>query len=209
MPVRNSIKIYAENHFYHVYNRGVNKGNIFTDESDYTFFLALLKRYLSAEAVRDSIGRLVPNYASEVELVAYCLMPNHYHMLIYLNEKPGLEHLMRSVMTAYSRYYNRRHGRVGALFQGNYLASMISSDSYLWQVSRYIHLNPLDIRKKPLDYPYSSIGYYTGARSAAWVHVEHLVDGASDCQNYTEFVNEDVDSHIENISLKHELASLD
>jgi len=207
MPTRNIVKEYGEGEYYHVYNRGVNKSLIFYDEFDYGYFLNLFKKYLSPEPARDSSRRLLPNYAHEVELVAYCLMPNHYHLMFYLKEKQGIEHVMRSVMTAYSMYVNRRHKRVGALFQNHFLASRITNDSYFWQVARYIHLNPLDIHQSPLNYPYSSIEYIRGSKSAEWLHASHLVGSSDERRRFVDSLYDGEEYHELYHNLRHELAN--
>lgn len=151
--------------------------DIFRGPEDYALFLSLLKRYLVPGERVSSYGHIVPNYAGKVELIAYCLMPNHYHFMVYLLDADGLEGLMRSVMTTYSMYFNRKYKRTGTLFEGRFLASRITSDPYYWQVSRYIHLNPLDINQNVFDYPYSSVRYFVDTWHADWVHPQHVVSG--------------------------------
>lgn len=184
MPKRNRVKVYGEGEYYHCYNRGVDKGLIFRDADDYAFFLGLFKRYLSPEISRDANRRTYPNYASEVDLVAYCLMPNHYHLLFYLKEGQGIKHVIQSVMTAYSGYYNHRYTRTGALFEGTFLASRIGSEIYFNYISHYIHANPLDIKRDISTYPYSSIGYFDGTKTAAWVHPEYIVQTEKERNEY-------------------------
>lgn len=186
MPKRNAIKEYGAEEFYHVYNRGVNKAPIFQEDADKLYFLGLMKRYLGLEAAKDRLGRERPNFAKEVDLVAYCLMGNHFHLLVYLKERDGLEKLMRSLMTSYSMYFNRKYKRTGGLFEGRFLASRITSDTYLWHVSRYIHLNPLDLGSRYEVYPFSSIGYFRGEKQAEWVHPEYLVTEEKERQDYIE-----------------------
>ena len=184
MPKRNRVKEYGEGEYYHCYNRGVNKEPIFRDTDDYAYFLSLFKRYLSPEISRDATRRPYPNYADEVDLVAYCLMPNHYHLLLYLKEGPGIKHLIQSVMTAYSGYYNHRYKRTGALFEGTFLASRIGSETYFDYVSHYIHANPLDIKRDVLTYPYSSIGYFAGKKTATWIHPERIAQTEEERREY-------------------------
>lgn len=201
------MKQYGEEQFYHVYNRGVNKANIFEDELDYKYFLTLLKQRLSPEITYDRKHREVANFSKEVDLVAYCLMPNHYHLMFFLKEKQGIERLMRSAMTAYSGYFNKRHGRVGSLFQNHFLASRISSDVYLWQVSRYIHLNPLDIGREPEHYPFSSLRYYDGRAEAVWLQTGYFATTYDEFQKFKAFVLDDSDRHQHMNVIKYELAN--
>ena len=207
MPTRNIVKEYAEDSYYHVYNRGVNKELIFKDDLDYEYFLGLFKQRLSREPARDRTRRPVAHFYQKVELVAYCLMPNHYHLLLYLKDKDGIERLMRSVMTAYSGYFNRRHGRVGKLFQNHFLASRISSDAHLMQVSWYIHSNALDIGRSVTSYPYSSIRYFGGSKNAEWVHPERIVTNHHERSLYLIDLAREADHHELYHRLKHELAN--
>ncbi len=207
MPTRNSIKVYGEEQYYHVYNRGVNKADIFREDVDYVFFLHLLKRHLSSKERTDSYGRKVRNYRDEIELNAYCLMSNHFHLLLYLKQKDGLVHLMRSVMTTYTMYFNKKYDRTGTLYEGVFLASPITNDFYLWHVTRYIHLNPAGIGKKFRTYPYSSIDYFSGSKHSSWVHPERLVVTPEEQTQYMEFVADYETMHAEKDKLKHILAA--
>jgi REP element-mobilizing transposase RayT len=186
MPSRNVIKVYAPDSYYHVYNRGVGKQTIFHDEQDYTVFLGLLKRHLDAEPHQDRQGRQYDHLYDDVELLAYCLMPNHFHLLLYLKEPGAITRLLRGMSTAYTMYYNKRYTRVGGLFQGTYKASRITTDDYLTHISRYIHLNPA----KPLDYRWSSLDYYLGRKQAQWVKPEKILDMFKNSDEYRQFVQD-------------------
>lgn len=166
MPTKNAIKIYAPDSYYHVYNRGVNKQQIFEDDNDKVYFLSLLKRYLSREVSQRKKHVIYVSLSDEIDLLAYCLMDNHFHILFYQYADPGaIANLMRRVMTSYSMYFNKRYDRVGPLFQGRYLASRIDSDPYLHHTSRYIHRNP----KLWSEYEFSSLRYYAGEAHADWI----------------------------------------
>ena len=166
MPARNVTKQYQEDTYYHVYNRGTEKRVIFKDDQDYKMFLHFLKRHLTRQAEPNSRNQVYESYAGRVELLAYCLMPNHYHLLFYLNnDTKAISELMRKVAGTYTAYFNRRHNRVGYLFQGTYKASVVDSDSYLLHISRFIHRNPEDYYK----WPYSSLQYYIGDWNSDWV----------------------------------------
>ena len=207
MPTRNIIKDYGEGEYYHAYNRGVAKMDIFRDDEDYVVLLSLFKRYLSPEIAKDAKRCAFPNYRESVDLVAYCLMPNHYHLLLYLKERQGIEKLMRSVMTSYSGYFNKKYSRVGGLFQNHFLAARIPSDSYLWQVSRYIHLNPIDIGEDPAAYKFSSLQYYRGGTSAQWLSETRLVGTSLEREQYLKFVLDDKERHQEMNEIKRLLAN--
>jgi putative transposase len=207
MPKRNSVKIYGVDNYYHLYNRGVNKQDIFLEPEDRFYFLSLFERHLSNEDESDSHKRPFTKFDTEVELIAFCLMSNHFHLLCYLKEPEGLIHLMRSVMTAYTMYFNKKYRRTGGLYEGIFLASRITNDAYLWHVSRYIHLNPMDTGQDFRQYPYSSIDYFVGNRHASWLHPEKLVQTASEKDQYLEFVSDYQTMHQDMSLLKNILAS--
>ncbi len=184
MPAKNSIKIYAENAIYHVYNRGVEKRIIFQDDQDYKVFLSYLKEYLSPplkieDLIKKSfdlkgrtfkgIARQPNNYSNQIELLAYCLMPNHFHLMIKQNEnKNSINEFVQSLLVRYSMYFNKRYNRVGSLFQGKYKAVMVLDELYLLHLSRYIHLNPSEYTTDLVN-SYSSYGEYLGIRNTDWV----------------------------------------
>jgi putative transposase len=190
MPSRNTVREFAPHHYYHVYNRGVEKRIIFNDDQDYRMFLALLKRYLLVdenESHRSPKRQLYTPVGKEVELLAYCLMPNHFHLLFYQLDKDGITKLMRRVITGYVMYYNAKHKRVGALFQGKYKASLVNADDYLSHISRYIHLNPRDYK----SWPYSSLGYYKGNKDSGWLHKDKVLSiFNNDNFKYLEFLQD-------------------
>lgn len=190
MPSKYTLRVFSENAYYHVFNRGVEKRIIFNNDSDYKLFLHLLKFYLSPqnEAITHPLEdypepnikpvktRPLTNLHREVELVAYCLMPNHFHLLIKQLTRNGMTKLMRSLSTTYTMYFNKKYQRVGSLFQGKYKAALINQDSYLLHLSRYVHLNPITAGlltgSDPVRWPYSSYQYYLGYKKADWVKPE-------------------------------------
>jgi putative transposase len=189
MPAKNSRKIYIKDGYYHTYNRGVEKRDIYLDDQDYTVFLHLLKYYLSPPPENENKHPLknlpdikivrprpLKNLNNEIELMAFCLMPNHYHLLIKQNSIDGMQKLIRNLTTIYSMYFNKRYDRVGYLFQGRYKAVMITKDSYLLHLSRYIHLNPVGLTgPHPVNYPYSSYLYYLNKKRAGWIKPDFIL----------------------------------
>lgn len=189
MASKNVIRQFTENGIYHVYNRGVEKRDIFLDDQDYAVFLHLLKYYLSPidpkgehplmEFKNFSIVRPRPlaNIEKEVNLIEYCLMPNHFHLIIQQISIDGVTKLLRRIATTYAMYFNKRYKRVGYLFQGPYKAVLVETDSYLLHLSRYIHLNPIDLTRRELvNYPYSSYKYFIGSARAGWVKPRIILD---------------------------------
>lgn len=166
MPTKNAVKVYVPESYYHVYNRGVDKQPIFHDDSDKAYLLSLFKKYLSPVVIKRKGHTAFASYSGIIDLLAYCLMDNHFHLLFYQHaDLEALVGLMRRIMTSYSMYFNKKYDRVGPLFQGRYLASRIDNDPYLHHVSRYIHRNP----KFWSEYQFSSLRYYTSDAHADWV----------------------------------------
>ena len=198
MPARNVIKTYVPDSYYHVYNRGVSKQTIFRDEQDYEVFLGLLKRYLSPTPTLRANRVPYPSYAGEVQLLSYCLMPNHFHLQLYQTSEEGMQLLLKSVSVAYSMYFNKKHKRVGAVFQQRYRAVRIVNDAQLVHISRYIHMNPAQYDA----WEWSSLPYYLEKQRADWIH-PYLDEGIT---NYRLFLKEYESRRNELEKLKQELA---
>ncbi len=209
MPSKNIVREFAEHQYYHVYNRGVEKRKIFLDEQDFTVFLGLLKKYLGEDEPKAKMPRSVnrhrvPKLTDEVRLLTYCLMPNHFHLLLFQYSQDGVQKLMRRVMTGYAMYFNNRYDRVGSLFQGPYKASHITKDSYLLHISRYIHLNPAEYK----SWHYSSYRYFTEqVRAPSWLNKTMTLELFDNKEQYLEFVDDYVAARDELSLLKHALAN--
>lgn len=188
MPAKNVLKSYVEDGYYHIYNRGVEKRTIFQDDQDYKVFLSYLKNCLEpplkpkekkiriGNTVFTKLEKSSKNFYQEIELLAYCLMPNHFHLLAKQKSPRSIESFARSLLTKYSTYFNKRYSRVGTLFQGTYKAALIKEENYLLHLSRYIHLNPdKDVKDTPLHLCYSSYGDYLGFRKTKWVKTELIL----------------------------------
>ncbi|QQS65273.1 transposase [Candidatus Saccharibacteria bacterium] len=175
MPGKNSRKIYSSEHYYHVYNRGVGKQIIFHDSFDKSHFLHIIKRHLDPTDKSTRSDKLpYRKFNDDIELLSYCLMGNHFHLLLYVKGRAeNLPIFIQSVMTAYTMHYNKRYKRVGSLFQGVYKASMILDESYLLHITRYIHLNPRNYQ----NYFYSSLRYYLdGSICPKWLNPKRILE---------------------------------
>lgn len=203
MPSRNIIKTYVPDSYYHIYCRGVNKDTVFNQSKDYAVFLNLLKRYLSKKPVKDKQGREYIHLYGELELLSYCLMPNHFHLLIYQISSTAMQQLMHGVLTSYSGYFNKTNGRRGPLFESCYKASLISNDSYLEHISRYIHLNPNNWK----DYKYSSLPYYIDKSRAEWLRHKRISNLFDPQQSYVQFLEDYDDYKLSLNEIRDELAN--
>ncbi|MBI2611860.1 transposase [Candidatus Gottesmanbacteria bacterium] len=182
MPAKNTTKIYIENGYYHVYNRGVEKRDIFLDNQDYSSLLYLLKYYLIPPRIDDR-KQNKKSLNKEIKLLAFCLMPNHYHLLIKQFSSTGMTKLLRAIWTNYVAYFNEKYNRVGGLFQGKYKAALVDNEMYLIHLTSYIHQNPRELNRvgpwsgsDPLqNYPYSSYAYYLESKTADWIDANEIL----------------------------------
>lgn len=142
---------FANGEFFHIYNRGVDKRIIFQDSSDYLRFLRSVKEFNDNNHTYSystlSSPRKITTIDSDplVRVVAYCLMPNHFHLLLEQLCDNGITNFLHRLGTGYTNYFNLKNKRIGRLFQGSYRAIRVDSTDYLLHLSRYIHLNPLDL----------------------------------------------------------------
>ena len=173
------LRVEYEGAIYHVMNRGDRREPIFQDDKD-------------RECLMATLGEVCAKTGWQV--LALCLMPNHFHLLIKLLAYSGMTELMQKVLTAYSMYFNKRYKRVGHLFQGVYKAVLVDKEDYLLYVTRYIHENPLELsgmtRSDLVNYPYSSYAYYLKEKHADWVKTDYILDFFNEKQTYKEFVED-------------------
>ena len=203
MPSRNIIKEYKENTYYHIYNRGVDKRTIFLDKNDYKKFLGYLKFYLSpidlqGQTLKVAPSRALKNYTDYIQLLTYCLMPNHFHLLIHQTIALAIAGFMQSLCTKYSIYFNKKSNRSGPLFQGRYRAVEVTSEEQLIYLTKYIHRNPIDILPSRTDlegYKYSSYGNYLKRFSQDWIKTDGILEYFKN-SSYKEFVEETEDKDI-------------
>ncbi len=152
MSIRKVDLVSGEN--YHIYNRGNSKQKIFLDKEDYLRFLGLLyacnqKDYLKVGNLNK--GQTLFDIEREEPLVsigAYCLIPNHFHLLVTQFEDDNISNFMQKLSTAYSMYFNKKYKRTGSLFEGKFKSQHINRDQYLKYIFSYIHLNPIKLIQK-------------------------------------------------------------
>src|SRR5580693_5795855 len=146
---------------YHVISRGNNRRKVFRTSADYERFTGIMHAQKSK----------LPFY-----LYAYCLMPNHIHLLIERRDD-SVSKIMQRVLTAYSQYHNRKYNKIGHVFQGRYKSILCQTDEYLGELVRYIHLNPVRARmvRQAEDYEYSGHRAYIGLNGSGLVDVDPVV----------------------------------
>lgn len=181
---------FAPEEWYHIYTQGIDKRNIFLDKSDFERFQALLYLANSGEPIDFEIIRAkkltqeelfaVPRPKTLVSIAAYCLMKNHPHLIVQEKEDGGITSFMRKLGTAYTMYFNRKHGRIGNLMVKPFRSKHIEDDRYLRRVVQYVHLNPAEtfeyawkkgkvrnmpiLKQRLLNYKFSSLSDYFGGK---------------------------------------------
>ena len=146
---------------YHVTSRGDRHEAIFVDDDD---------RYALLEVVGQALSRF------DAQMLAYCLMGNHYHFVLHTRQG-NLSLLMRHINGVYTQTFNRRHSKVGHLFQGRFIAILVDRDAYLLEVCRYVELNPVraGVARKPEAWRWSSYRTHIGLAAApVWLDVDGL-----------------------------------
>ena len=154
---------FANDQFYHIYNRGVDKRKIFLAEKDYFRFIHDLFEFNDTKAVLNANFRFTKSQRAEnyggpasivvlrepkrrlVDIISFCLMPNHFHFILKQLSDGGIAKFMQKIGTAYAMYFNQKHKRSGVLFQGRFRAILIDKDEYFLPLSGYIHSNPIEI----------------------------------------------------------------
>lgn len=210
MPARNSIKQYVENSYYHIYNRGVEKRLIFLDQQDYSVFLKYLSEYLLekdekalgqqfdsptlSSREKDKILRLLRlnNFYDEITMLAYCLMPNHFHFFVKQKSANSIARFMQSLFTRYTMYFNKRYKRVGSLFQAVYKGVLVTHQEQFLYLSKYIH-------KQALASQPSSYEDYLEKTHTLWVKPDEILTHFSNTNpklTYKAFVEERDDFEI-------------
>ncbi len=220
MPLRNIPLVEGE--IYHLFNRGVEHRPIFSDTRDYRRFTQTVEFYrfllppvrlslfleMSGEKRSEFWKQLERDKKKQVEIFCYCLMPNHFHLVVRQLEEGGISNFLRLVQNSYVKYFNLKYKRVGPLLQGQFKAIRIETDEQLLHVSRYIHLNPyssflvksLEALKK---YPWSSLPDYLEGKSKQFLNKEFILGFFSTLGDYQKFVFDQADYQRELDRIKH------
>lgn len=201
------LELFRDGAVYHVYNRGVDKRNLFADDADRQRFIKGLivfnevgrKSQRSLAAIDDPI----PSDRPCVDVVAYCLMPNHYHLMLRQISTGGISEFMHRIGVGYTNYFNKRHDRRGSLLETAYKIKRSKNLVQQRHLSRYIHLNPLELiglewKKRKVDwkkaesfllsYAWSSFRHFVGAETQSFVRPEMAMRGVGNAEDYVRFL---------------------
>ena len=166
---------FAQGEYYHVYNRGVNRQPIFRCDDNYEFLLHRVKRYVAQW---------------QIVVIAYCLMPNHYHFVLLQAGEHSISRFVQSLFNSYTKAFNKMYARSGTLFEGPFRATHVTDDAYLLHLCRYVHLNPLeaelvaDLR----EWPYSNYLEWIEQRNGILIDREFVSSHFPTPAEYVQFV---------------------
>lgn len=176
-------RIWLPNYFYHIVCRGNRRDALFKDESDFETFLRMLEQI---------------NKKTPFELASYCLMTNHFHLQMRSKDQP-ISKVMSLINKRYADYYNTKNSITGHVFEKRYYDKIIDSKQGMLEVSRYIHLNPLEARMviKAQNYRWSSYRYYLHTSTHHMLNMDAVLgyfpgSGMEKREKYREFVGEDI-----------------
>ncbi len=168
---------FLQHHYYHLYNRGAHRESIFREDDNYIFVLKRIKKYI---------------IELQLTIIAYCLMPNHYHLLVRQDGNLAAGILPQRVFNSYGKAYNRRYGHSGTLFEGPYKPRLVDSQPYLLHLCRYIHANPVKdgIVTHLLEWPYSNYFEWIDLRQGTLVDKEFVEAHFKTPEEYEAFVQD-------------------
>ncbi len=190
MPRRDII--FARGQYYHIFNRGAGRQTLFKEESNFDYVLRKANQY--CQEFKHSV-------------IAFCLLPNHYHFLIRQDGKIPVSELPKRVFGGYSRAVFRKYGWSGTLFEGRYKAKLVDTDAYLFHLCRYIHANPVihGIVEQPEDWFYSNYQEWLGERVGKLTDKNFIIDNFPETSTNELFVQE----YLKDRQSPNELAYLD
>ena len=178
MPyARKDTLIWQAGMYYHIYNRGARQLTIFREPPNYIFTISKIKEY---------------SQANKISVIAYCLMPSHYHFLVRQDGEKPAGKLPQSVFNSYSKAYNKKYAHSGTLFEGRFRAKAIQANSHLLHLCRYIHCNPVKdgLVADPADWPYSNYLEWVESRPGSLADRDFIKTQFSNAKEYQVFVQE-------------------
>lgn len=207
MPSNRKI-VFANGEYYHLFNRGVEKRPVFTNRREFLRAMELVNFYrfekpplryskYLALGEEQKLNFLVSLTKKTVEMIAFCLMGNHFHFLVKQVKDNGISKFMANFMNSYTKHFNTKYQRVGPLFSGAFKAVHVDSDDQLIHLSRYIHLNPVTgfrVKVEELkNYQWSSYPSYVGDSDINFVDKEPIMNFFKKPVKYEEFVLDQAD----------------
>lgn len=198
--------IFANEECYHIYNRGVDKREVFGSDDDYLRFLLGMREFNVEDPIgslyekrmkfQKSLGSKSPNSkgllepkVELVEIICYCLNPNHYHFILKQKSERGIEKFMHKVSMGYTNYFNKKNKRAGSLFQGPFKSIHIDTNEYLLHLSVYVNKNDFIHGYGKIKWQYSSYLDYVGERDGKLCHKEIILGQFKNKKDYANFMD--------------------
>jgi len=194
---------FADDYIYHIYSRSIAKFKIFNSKGEFGRFVDLMNllRYenfeysfsrfaeLSASYKKREIDKLMAHSEKTIDILAYCLMPTHFHFILKQRRDGGITQYMMRLLNGYSRYFNIKHQRSGPLWSSRFKSVIVEDDEQLLHLSRYIHLNPTSagLVENPEDWQYSSYNEYLSNKEFICSYKKNIV---IDPAQYKKFTND-------------------
>jgi len=203
--------------YYHVLNRSIAKYQIFNNTEDYSRIIELIDLYRFAEFPckyskflsfcpthrRAIIDNLTKKSDQLVDIIAYCIMPTHIHLILKQLKDNGITKYMSKILDSYSRYFNIHHDRKGPLWESHFNSILVGSDEQMLHLTRYIHLNAVSagLVKKPQQWHFSSYNEYLGKTRHRLCRFDEIMD--IDPEKYRKFVLDRISYQKELSRIKH------
>ena len=198
--------IFANEEYYHIYIRGVDKRDVFLEDFDYVRFLTSMREFNVTNPIgslyeiklksQKDLGSKSPNSkglleskSELVEIIAYCLNPNHYHFILKQKSERGIEKFMHKVSMGYTNYFNKKNARSGSLFQGPFKSIHIDTNEYLLHLSAYVNKNNFIHGYNDKNWQYSSYLDYIGKRNGKLCNKEIILGQFKDEKEYADFID--------------------
>jgi len=170
--------MYQESGIYHIYNRGCNHDNIFFKKENYRYLIKKFEETISLYSI---------------EMIAYCLMPNHYHLLVRQNSERPISKWLQQIFNGYTQAVNKQEGRSGTLFQGRPRHILIDSEEYLLDLIGYIHFNPVKagLTTRPKDWEFSNCREWYGQRRSKLISEKFIREflSRSEYKDFMQYYN--------------------
>ena len=196
----------ASGNYYHIFNRSIAQYRIFEDENLSSRFIQIIDLYrfidfsyrysdfsnLSEQNQEIIVDRLQISDKKYVEIIAYCVMPTHFHLILKQDAEAGITKYMAKVLNSYSRYFNLSHGRKGPLWESHFDSVLVKNDEQMLHLTRYIHLNPVSagLVKNPESWKYSSYLEYLSSKEGGLCSYDEIIDITP--SQYQKFINDQI-----------------
>ncbi|MBL7078051.1 transposase [Candidatus Shapirobacteria bacterium] len=211
-------------HYYHIYNRGIDFRPIFSDKRGYQRFIKLLEYYRFANfpfsfsklkrLSQEDRGKLLQSLDKKnhtlIGIVCFCLMPNHFHLLVKQTQDDGVSWFVSQLQNSYTKYFNKKHERVGPIFQSTFKSVLVENEQQLLHLSRYIHLNPYSAAMvkgfdQLISYPWSSLAVYLEKEKSQYqfCQTKTITSYFQGLKNYKKFLLDRADYQKELEQIKH------